>query len=421
MNKSKRPNLKHFLKEYDALRAISLEFQWRHFRPYNESGMQLFENVTLIDQLVSAAEFQSCTFRNCSFEGVKLSDCSFGDCEFIDCSFARCDIGFCGFFNAQFTNTQFLGGTLAECVFSDTLFEQTSLINCRDVLEIRFGGCSYSGLSFKNCTIGHLKFENLIEPTSQQLSFAECELSHCVFYWSNLGNTTFTDCLINLCSFNICTISHNTFLSGNATDEQEFNTIDFQTILRSAISAPILQKQFGIHSPDVKNYTMEMVSKVELHTVFISYSFGDNVFAHRLNDALRKRGAFTFLWEKDAPAGQRLKKIMSYNVQRFDKLLFIASVHSLKSEACHFELTNGRKKQDKNWDLVLFPICIDPFLFSVAEVDIPRTNRAEFWTNIEELREINAMDFSPFASNSYDHSAFDQQVERLVAGLRKEK
>lgn len=58
---------------------------------------------------------------------------------------------------------------------------------------------------------------------------------------------------------------------------------------------------------------------------------------------------------------------MSYNVDNFDRLLFIASKNSLKSEACHFELSNGRKKQDKFWEVVLFPIHTGDFFFTVEE------------------------------------------------------
>lgn len=45
---------------------------------------------------------------------------------------------------------------------------------------------------------------------------------------------------------------------------------------------------YRIHNSFVKNYVLEMVSKLELHTVFISYSFKDKLIANQINETLKK-------------------------------------------------------------------------------------------------------------------------------------
>ncbi|RWY52328.1 toll/interleukin-1 receptor domain-containing protein [Mucilaginibacter gilvus] len=154
--------------------------------------------------------------------------------------------------------------------------------------------------------------------------------------------------------------------------------------------------------------------------VFISYSFKDKVFARKLNEGLRLRGVSTFLWENDAPGGKPLKKIMSENIQRYDTLLFIASENSIKSVACQYELTEGRKKQDVLWKTIYFPIHIDDFLFNVQKDDIrPRLMQEEFWMNIEEPKAINSTDFTSFNCTDIDEKLFQESINKLVKDLKK--
>ena len=92
------------------------------------------------------------------------------------------------------------------------------------------------------------------------------------------------------------------------------------------------------------------------NSIFISYSVKDRTFANKLNDRLNSYLIKTFLWEKDAPFGKPLKEIMSENINKYDRILFIASENSLRSPACQFELSNGRLKQEK---LLIILFCFD--------------------------------------------------------------
>lgn len=158
----------------------------------------------------------------------------------------------------------------------------------------------------------------------------------------------------------------------------------------------------------------------EFSSVFISYSFKDKLFVNRLNDSLVKNGVNTFLWEKDAPFGESLKNIMFENVHKYDRVLFVASANSLKSQACHYELTQAREKQDKLWQTILFPIHIDNFLFEVRKENVrPRDKADEYWLNICELREINSLDFTK-DSVFLDNDKFDEKINKLLINLEIE-
>jgi hypothetical protein len=156
----------------------------------------------------------------------------------------------------------------------------------------------------------------------------------------------------------------------------------------------------------------------EYSSLFISYSFKDKIFVNKLNDSLCENGVNTFLWEKDAPFGEPLKEIMNENVHKYDRVLFIASENSLKSPACQFEISEARKKQDKLWKTVLFPIHIDNFLFEIKKENIkPRDKVDEYWLNICELKEINSLDFSDISA-ILDNDKFYHKIKILLKSLK---
>jgi len=414
-----KKNLGDLFKAHRTSNREQVLYVGNDFPPVEEEYRWIFSEEVLTNASLSVAYFQSCNFVNCIFEECQVLDTKFVDCEFSGCLFRQCGFSSVQSIRTRFENTRFEGGSLTEGLFSDVFFDKVVFVEIRHCIDLRFSGCWYKKVESIQCMLAHLHFETPLEQNEEMIRFSSCGVFFSHFRWFDLRDTVFEHSNVQLCSFTNSQISASTFMPGNTTLRDQYNSIDFQTVLDSEIPSSVLVGQFGIHQRDLKSYIKEMVHKVELHTVFIPYCFADKVFAYRINEALKARGAFTFLWEKDVPAGQRLNKIMADNVQKFDKVLFIASKHSLKSEACHFELSNGRKKQDKNWELVLFPIHIDPFLFTVTEEDIPRKYRAEFWMNIQELREINSTDFSAIAGETIDPARFDQQVDKLIWGLRK--
>jgi|GEM_PF-3467412 len=157
----------------------------------------------------------------------------------------------------------------------------------------------------------------------------------------------------------------------------------------------------------------------EFCSLFISYSFEDKEFANALNSQLKAHGLKTFLWEKDAPFGNALTDIMYENIHKYDKVLFIASENSIKSKACHFELSQAREKNAKTWKNVLFPIHIDNFLFEVRKTMIrPLENQDEYWKNINELRLVNSADFCQFKA-TLDEKELGLKVKTLIESLTK--
>jgi hypothetical protein len=109
---------------------------------------------------------------------------------------------------------------------------------------------------------------------------------------------------------------------------------------------------------------------------------------------------------------------MFENVNKFDRVMFISSENSLKSEACQYELTKAREKQDKTWKTILFPVHIDDFLFNIRKENIrPINKREEYWLNICELREIHSFDFSNKDNIEVPEKNF-KKIEELLISLK---
>lgn len=376
-------------------------------------------NIDLENKHFESTEFKDCIFDNCTFHNTfffsaTLIQCHFRDCRFTWSKFIDVDLIQC-----QFEACIITGLELADVKASKVLFN-----NCGEILDLLIRSGQGRDFSFINSYIAFLDIEPNKSAEKDKIDFIECLVKESNFDRVDFSISVFENCSISLNQFSDCVFSNNTLTENNETPANEFNLIDIRTIINSVNQkADVLEKLFGIHNTDIKDYLIGLTSKIEFQSIFISYSFADKQFAKTINEELMRRGILTFLWEKDAPGGKPLKKIMEKGVKEKDRVLFIASKDSLKSEACHFELTEGRKKQEKTWEDVLFPIHIDNYLFEVSKDQIrPKEIQEEYWKNIEELKSLNSIDFSTFHNTDLKNNTdFEKCIFQLIKSLRKEK
>lgn len=389
------------------------------------SGIAKTEDLVIIDNY----DFSGLDLTDLDFEGFNFINCKFDNCSYIrHITFTTCIFNNCTFNNSTFNDIKFLecdlissifhNSRLSYFIYGDSLLKNTSFESCPEILELYFGGCIIENLSFNEVYLSHSRFVGYeSEKCENSISFLNSILNNNQFLQFDLTKSIFRKCIIGQTTFSNCILNKITIDNTN-TAKGEFSFIDFQTIIKSESLEPItLENCFGITESIIKEKITEVAKRIEYQTLFISYSFKDKIFANRLNDSLTKKGISTFLWEKDAPVGKGLKKIMKEGVKKQDRLLFIASVNSIKSKACHFELTEGRKKQELLWQEILFPLHIDNYIFDVNKYDIrPLESQQEYWSNILELREISSIDFSNVMETSDE---FEKKVMELIKGLKK--
>ncbi|MBO0950893.1 toll/interleukin-1 receptor domain-containing protein [Fibrella forsythiae] len=157
---------------------------------------------------------------------------------------------------------------------------------------------------------------------------------------------------------------------------------------------------------------LQIKPKPEFATVFISYSFIDAKFAEKIADRLGIFGIKRFLFGQDDPH-RLLKKIMSEEIDKHDKVLFICSENSLKSVGCRFELSKCRLKYMSSWNHILVPIRIDNFIFQINKYDLPKNEQEEIWANIEHIKDSNVVDYESYLHTSVN-SLFDSKLLKLI-------
>lgn len=386
------------------------------------------ENEMLV---INKLNLEATSFSNRHFFCTQFNECIFENCDLTDTVFFSCEFENCKFINCKITDTKFIDVLISNCFLNSCIITGLEIADgempriefndCSEILDLIIRGDRIRKVKFTNCYLHYMQIEPISNEIIEEFNFIDCIVNESSFDRIRLTNQCFLDCSLSLNQFSACNFGANTF-QNSTTPSGEYNMIDFRSIIESPILNPeILEKLFGINSPDVKEYLTEMTSKIEYQTIFISYSFKDKDFANFINQNLRKRGIFTFLFERDSEAGKTLNSIMSEGIKNKDRILFIASKDSLKSRACHFELSEGRKKQEQTWMETLFPIHIDNFLFEVQKEQIrPVEKQDEFWKNIEELRKINSLSFVDFVESEKRNSQeCEKLLMRLIKGLRK--
>lgn len=324
---------------------------------YNYSDVdKIVEHIIIQNKDFSNLDIDSITFKYCLIRDMSFFESHVGYCSFSDCVFVNCEFSDFKFIECDIINCIFVNCKMSYVTFGDVIFQNTEFFDCNELLALYFGGCTFDKLEFANSFLEFSRFEQYrINEKSRNILFKKCNLIKVLFMNTDLSNSIFSQCFFSQSIFANNKFTKETFLTENDTIDSQYSSIDMQTILNSdEIDALILRNIFGINNDGIKEYIYELTSEVKYQSVFISYSFKNREFAAKLNHELRSNGVSTFLWEKDAPGGKPLKKIMSENIQKYDRLLFIASTDSLKSKACQFELSEARRKTDEMWETIFF-------------------------------------------------------------------
>lgn len=371
---------------------------------------------------VNDKHFSSTKFINCTFKSTNFRSAIFGDCEFHNCYFIACEFSWVKFFNTELKYCTFDYCIITGVELNDSESYNTKFKDSNEILDFIIRGYGNRDLSFLSCYINRLDIEPIQKEFSDKLFFGDCIIKESSFDRIDFSESKIEDCTLSLNQFSACTFGTKTFENHNSSPGDEFNMIDIRTILNSPpINNENLKNLFGIHNNEIKEYLYELTSEIKFQSIFISYSFEDRDFAKAINEFLLKKGVFTFLWENNSTGGELLNHIMESKINEKDRILFIASENSIKSKACQFELSQGKKKQEITWENILFPIHIDNFLFKVTKEQIrPTEKQNEYWGNILELKKHNSLDFSEFiVKEKRENHEFEKLMFRLLKGLQK--
>ncbi|MBL7718588.1 MAG: TIR domain-containing protein [Flavipsychrobacter sp.] len=396
------------------------------FERKNRVIRKTFRNFSFHDDMHDI-EFLSVKFIDCDFVGIFGFYCLFRNCEFQNCNLRNCrfthmedDWNGVYFINSQLRNVELDEGCVFNLTFGNCLLISCNVIGLNPAENLRFYNSRLESSHFEG--LFYYEEENVLRDDEFiDLLFEDCILDTTNFNSINLKNSRFRDTILYKSGFIDCYLDDQCIQTTKKLQFESYATMDFQTILQSdELNDEILAEFFNIKNRvQLKDIISGMTTAKTFSTVFISYSFKDYIFANRINDALNRKGIRTFMWQKDAPGGKPLEEIMTAGITAHDKLLFIASENSIKSKACQYELTTARIKQEASWENVFFPITIDDYLFKVKKSQIrPMEQANEYSENIEEIKRVNALDFSEFNNRDFEEKDFELAFDKITDGLR---
>jgi uncharacterized protein YjbI with pentapeptide repeats len=388
----------------------------------------VFTEIGFRGRIVSV-EFIECEFVDCEFEGIfgfffLLTKCKFTNCFFRYSKFTHIQFGWdeVEFIKCTFQLVEIAEGALYNLNFEGCFIQSLRIIGIPFISNVDFTDCEIEDSDFQYINYSDDETAFVEDDEFFDITFNDCRIADTVFNSVELRNASVYNCVLYKCGFIVCRLSEATIVLDKELEYKSYVFADFQTIIKSvALPREILKAYFNIDQPiDLKKVLSELTTPIQFQTVFISYSLKDTLFANRVYQILKKNDVRAFLWEVDAPGGKPLKEIMASGIQRHERLLFIASENSIRSQACQFELSEGRRKQEALWRTILFPIYIDDYLFSVRKEDIrPIALANEYWENIEELKRVNALDFKVFNQDKVDDAGFEKAVLNLINYLKR--
>jgi len=161
----------------------------------------------------------------------------------------------------------------------------------------------------------------------------------------------------------------------------------------------------GVPDAWIDLYRAQIMSPIQYHSCFISYSSKDEVLAQRLHADLQDQGVRCWFAPEDLKWGDKIRPRIDESIHLHDKLLLVLSEHSVASQWVEQEVETALEKERKEGRTVLFPIRLDK---AVMEVE------GGWPALIRNTRNIG--DFTHWKR----HDSYQKALERLLRDLKAE-
>jgi uncharacterized protein YjbI with pentapeptide repeats len=309
------------VREWNALRALDPEkttFTYEtDLTGADLHGLNLI-NVHLSSTILRGANFDGADLTNAKFTGADLREATFR------------------------------GARLCHCDFSANVGIETSGIGG---YPIKIHSSSAADLSYADLRNADLTLADL----------SMCDLSYVNLEGSIFGQTTVG-----------CNLT-------GAKGLESVKHLDRSLVdITSILTMPEEQRESFLRGCGLREQEMSYFSQVLRHgqptrfySCFISYSTDDEEFARRLHNDLEDAGILCWKWDHDARTGESIWSEIDRAIRLHDKVVLIASKHSLQSAAVNREITRALNQEDERFRRgesndsmqVLFPVRVDDYIF----------------------------------------------------------
>ncbi len=162
----------------------------------------------------------------------------------------------------------------------------------------------------------------------------------------------------------------------------------------------------GVPDEWIDLYRVQMMSPIQYHSLFISYSSKDDILARRLHADLQMKGVRCWFAPEDMKIGDKIRARINEAFHLQDKLLLLLSEHAMASIWVEDEVEAALEKEQRQQREMLFPVRLDESVMQTSQAWAAKLRRT---------RHIG--DFTHWA----DPQAYQSAFERLLRDLKAEK
>ena len=233
--------------------------------------------------------------------------------------------------------------------------------------SLRRASLNEANIIAANLKEAYLSGADLREASLNRSNLCEAVLSEVVMIRTELEKTDFTKCKLNETVFGLTDLS--TCIGMETIEVSGKCIIDFETLQNSQNLPQSFLRKIGLPNLYI-DYLPEFINKpLNLFPVFLSHSWENKDFAHKLYQALIDKGVLVWFDEKKMMPGDKLISGISKGINTYDKLILVCSKSSLNSWWVKEELERifekeRRHQQEGSKESLLIPVTIDNYIFN---------------------------------------------------------
>lgn len=128
-------------------------------------------------------------------------------------------------------------------------------------------------------------------------------------------------------------------------------------------SIGLIKQIFTMHQPDT---FIEIIEEHRMHkTLFISYGAPDEEIATKINNSIKSKGVETWFFPEDSIPGQKLHRMMSEAVHKYDRTLLICSKNSVVRGGVLNEIERLLEREaNEGGTEIIIPVSLDDYIFN---------------------------------------------------------
>ena len=348
-------------------------------------------NLDLVDAKLSQTDLRGANLRKADLVGADLSEANLSGANLSE---------------ADLTRGNLRGANLKNAILSKT-----------DLFKATLGGSNLTGANLKRANLisadlaeAFLKDTNLVEAVLKDATFREARLFGVDFGKADFDQTNFSEAKFGWVSFGNVDLSTVTGL--DTVTHIGPSTLAIDTFYRSltGISEEFL-RGCGVPEDFVSNISSLTERPFEFGPHFVTYSHEDTAIAKRIYELLQSKGVRCWLDQKPRVLrSDQLPEKIDRGVRLWDKILLIASKHSLTSWWIEHEVDNAlfkervlKQKTGKDIETLL-PLNLDGFMFSGD------------WKNPNE-KKISSRSAADFVGWRRNKTKLDEECDKLAKKL----